>query len=73
MKWFPINKNTMALLFVVIVTLGFFIAGLFEVLDYLIIKFLLICGFIGLVAVAIFFAVKNRKKRLEDKLQDDSH
>ncbi|MCA0153399.1 hypothetical protein [Winogradskyella vincentii] len=73
MKWFPINKNTIALLFVIIVTLGFFIAGLFEVLDYLIIKFLLICGFIGLVAVAIFFAVKNRKNRLEDKLQDDSH
>ncbi len=73
MKWFPINKNTIALLFVIIVTLGFFIAGLFEVLDYLIIKFLLICGYIGLVAVAIFFAVKNRKDRLEDKLQDDSH
>ncbi|RCT55120.1 hypothetical protein [Winogradskyella sp. KYW1333] len=73
MKWFPINKNTIALLFVIIVTLGFFIAGLFEVLDYLIIKFLLICGYIGLVAVAIFFAVKNRKNRLEDKLQDDSH
>ena len=72
MKWFPINKNTIALLFVIIVTLGFFIAGLFEVLDYLIIKFLLICGYIGLVAVAIFFAVKNRKNRLEDKLQDDS-
>jgi len=73
MKWFPINKNTIALLFVIIVTLGFFIAGLFEVLDYLIIKFLLICGYIGLVTVAIFFAVKNRKNRLEDKLQDDSH
>jgi len=73
MKWFPINKNTIALLFVIIMTLGFFIAGLFEVLDYLIIKFLLICGYIGLVAVAIFFAVKNRKNRLEDKLQDDSH
>lgn len=73
MKWFPINKNTIALLFVIIVTFGFFIAGLFEVLDYLIIKFLLICGYIGLVAVAIFFAVKNRKNRLEDKLQDDSH
>lgn len=73
MKWFPINKNTIALLFVIIVTLGFFIAGLFEVLDYLIIKFLLICGYIGLVTFAIFFAVKNRKNRLEDKLQDDSH
>ncbi len=44
-----------------------------EVIDYKIIKFLLICGYIGLVAVAIFFAVKNRKDRLEDKLQDDSH
>ena len=73
MKWFPINNNTLALLFVIAVTLGFFIAGLFEVLDYLIIKFLLIICFIGLVVVAISFAVKNRKNRLEDKLQDDSH
>jgi hypothetical protein len=73
MKWFPINKNTLALLFVIAVTLGFFTAGLFEVLDYLIIKFLLIICFIGLVAVAISFALKNRKNRLEDKLQDDSH
>ncbi len=73
MKWFPINKNTIALLFVVKITLGFFIAGLFEVLDYLIIKFLLISSLIGLIIVALMFALKNRKNRLGDKLQDDPH
>ena len=73
MKWFPINKNTIALLFVITITLGFFIAGLFEVLDYLIIKFLLITSLIGLIIVALMFALKNRKNRLEDELQDDSH
>ena len=73
MKWFPINKNTIALLFVITITLGFFIAGLFEVLDYLIIKFLLISSLIGLIIVALMFALKNRKNRLGDKLQDDPH
>lgn len=71
---FPTDKNSLALIFTSVVTIGFFTAGLFEVLDYFIIKALL-CGiFIVLISIAIWYAIKNEKKnRPEDKLQDDSH
>ncbi|MCA0132239.1 hypothetical protein [Winogradskyella alexanderae] len=72
MNWFPTDKNTIVLIFVSLITIGFFIAGLFDVLDYLIIKFLLISGTIALLVVALYFALRNRKNRLENKFQDDS-
>ena len=75
MKLIPTTKDSIALTCVVIVTLGFFIAGLFDVLDYLIVKALLILSLGALFVVAIIYAVKNEttKNRPEDKLQDDSH
>ena len=39
---FPLNNNTIALSFVAIITLLFFIAGAFSVLDYVIIKIIII-------------------------------
>jgi len=75
MKLFPLNKNSIALLFVGLVAIGFFAAGLFKVLDYFIIKVLLIGGFAILLVISIIYASKNKikKNRPEDKLQDDSH
>ncbi len=75
MKLIPTTKDTFALFFVILVTLGFFIAGLFNVLDYLIVKAILFTSFGGLIIFAVYFAFKNdsKKNRPEDKLQDDSH
>jgi hypothetical protein len=54
---FPINNNTIALSFVAITTLLFFISGALGVLDYIIIKILII-GFtssIGIIVSVILF------------------
>lgn len=75
MRFFPLNKNSIALLIVAIIAFGFFAAGMFEVLDYFIIKALLFTLFGGLLIVAFWHALKNdtKKNRPKDKLQDDSH
>ncbi len=75
MKPFPLNRNSIALSFVALIAIGFFIAGLFNVLDYFIVKALLFLGFGALVITSISYALKNetKKNRPEDKLQDDSH
>lgn len=75
MKLFPINKNSIALLGVAALTIGFFVAGMLDVLNYFIIKALLFSSFTALVIIAISYASKNeaKKNRPEDKLQDDSH
>ncbi|WP_138434260.1 hypothetical protein [Winogradskyella algicola] len=75
MKLFPISKNSLALLFVAVITFGFFTAGMFEVLDYFIIKALLFTLFAGLLVLAFVQALKNdtKKNRPEDELQDDSN
>ncbi len=73
MKLFPLNKNSMTLLFVALIAIGFFVGGLFDVLDYFIVKALLFSGFGATVIVSVNYALKNenKKNRPEDKLQDD--
>ena len=75
MKLIPTSTDSIALTCVLIITISFFTAGLFDVLDYLIVKAILFTSFGGLVIIAIYFALKNddKKNRPEDKLQDDSH
>jgi hypothetical protein len=75
MKLFPLTKNSIALSFVVIMTIGFFIAGLADVLDYFIVKALLFSSFGVLVIIAMSYALKNniKKNRPKDTLQDDSN
>lgn len=75
MKLVPLNKNSIAIIIAVIITLGFFLAGLFEILDYIIVKILLFLSFGLLFVVATSYAIKNdtKKNRPEDKLQDDLH
>lgn len=74
MNMFPLSKNTIALIVVGTVGIGFFVAGLFETLDYFIVQALLFLGYGILVIIAWYYAVTNDKKnRPEDDLQDDSH
>ncbi|RNC87000.1 MAG: hypothetical protein ED556_06135 [Winogradskyella sp.] len=70
---FPLNNNTISLCFVAIITLIFFIAGLFDVLDYIIFKVLLIglTGTLALIVSVILFKKSLKKNRLENKSQDD--
>ncbi len=71
---FPINNNTIALSFVAITTLLFFISGALGVLDYIIIK-ILILGFTSTIAIivsVILFKKNLIKNRLEENPKDDS-
>ena len=71
---FPINNNTIALSFVAITTLLFFISGALGVLDYIIIKILII-GFTSTIAIivsVILFKKNLIKNRLEENPKDDS-
>lgn len=75
MNLFPINRNSIALSVVAFVSIGFFVAGLFDVLDYFIMKALLFTGYAVLLVIALIHAFKNedKKNRPEEILQDDSH
>jgi len=65
----------MALILTAAVTIGLFVSGLLEILDYFIVKALLFIGFGILFSAAIAYGIKNdtKKNHPEDKLQDDSH
>ncbi len=54
-----LRKNTLALIYTGILALGFFIAGLFDVLDYIIVKLLLFTGFAILGFILVWIAVKE--------------
>ncbi|WP_400079607.1 hypothetical protein [Winogradskyella sp. R77965] len=75
MKFIPITKDSIALTLATILVLGLFVSGLFEILDYFIVKALLFLGFGSLFILALSFALRNesKKNRPEDTLQDDSH
>lgn len=75
MKFLPTTKDSIALTCVAFITFVFFVAGLFDVLDYFIVKMLLFLGLGVLLIIAIISGMKNdaKKNRPEDKLQDDSH
>lgn len=70
-----LNKTTIPLIIAFAVAIGFFISGLFEVLDYFIVKVLLFTGFGVLFVWAMRAALinANKKNRPEATLQDDSH
>ena len=74
-KLYPISKDSIALIAVAFTAFGIFIAGLTDVLNYIIVKAILILSFISILVTAIIFGIKNMEKenRLEDTPQDDSH
>ncbi|WP_431135298.1 hypothetical protein [Psychroserpens mesophilus] len=53
------SKNTLALIYTGILLFGFFISGIFDVLDYIIVKFLLFTGFALLVFILIWIVIKD--------------
>ncbi len=55
------SKNTLALISTGIILFGFFISGIFDVLDYLIVKALLFTAFATLVAILVWIAIKNKQ------------
>lgn len=57
----PFSKNTLALISTGIILFGFFISGIFDVLDYLIVKALLFTAFATLVAILVWIAIKNKQ------------
>ena len=73
MNLFPLNRNSIALILAIIITVGFFLAGLLDILNYFIVKLLLFISFGTLLITAVGFAIKNdtKKNRPEEKLQDD--
>ena len=73
-KLYPISKDSIALIAVAFTAFGIFIAGLTDVLNYIIVKAILILSFISILVTAIIFGIKNMEKenRLEDTPQDDS-
>ncbi|NNC44614.1 MAG: hypothetical protein HKN99_01890 [Winogradskyella sp.] len=70
---FSFTRNNLVMAGVIIITLGFIIAGVFDVLDYLIVKFLLFSGFAVLFVVAVLVIIdeKKRKNRLGENSQAD--
>jgi hypothetical protein len=58
-----INRNTLALIYTGLLFLGFFISGLFEVLDYFIIKALLFSGFLFLGIILFWMIIKHSKTK----------
>ncbi|WP_458625924.1 hypothetical protein [Winogradskyella sp. PC D3.3] len=75
MKLFPLSTDAIALICVTLITFSIFIAGLLDVLDYMIIKGVLFLGFGTMFIFAVSYALKNdiKKNRPEDTSQDDSH
>jgi hypothetical protein len=62
MKLFSLTTNSIALSAVALITVVFFVAGLFNILDYFIVKALLFLGFGALVIISISYALKNETK-----------
>lgn len=70
---FPINNNTISLIIVTIITVMFFICAAFGVLEYIIVKVLLITltTSLGVIVAVILFKKSLIKNRPEDELRDD--
>ncbi|MFK7832503.1 MAG: hypothetical protein AB8B52_04430 [Winogradskyella sp.] len=75
MKFIPTTKDSLALTGVAFIALGFFVAGLFNILDYFMVKLLLYFGLAFMFALVIRYAIKNdsKKNRFEDERQNDSY
>lgn len=58
-----LSKNTLALIYTGLLVFGFFISGILDVLDYIIVKALLFLGFalLGVVLVWITFKESDSK------------
>lgn len=57
------NKDRNGLIYTIVVSLVFCFAGLFDVLDYIIIKTLLISSVLGFLAYLIWIVTKNLENK----------
>ncbi|MDB9720751.1 hypothetical protein OAA67_02625 [Winogradskyella sp.] len=75
MKLYELNKDTIPLTIIGLVAFGFFICGMFDLLDNFVVKMVLILSVVALLFLALNYAIKNdaKKNRLEDNPQDDLH
>ncbi|WP_040253566.1 hypothetical protein [Psychroserpens mesophilus] len=55
------SKNTLALIYTGILVFGFFISGILDILDYIIVKLLLFTGFALLAFILIWIAIKDHQ------------
>ena len=60
MNW---SKDTWILIFAATIGAGFFVGGLFDVLDYIIVKILLWGGFAIMFAYIVFMLVKDFEQK----------
>ena len=70
---FPINKDTISLMSVAIITVSFFVAGILDVLDYFVFKVLIMSG-VGILVIitsVLLFKSSLKNNRPEDKTQND--
>ncbi|MDN3492285.1 hypothetical protein [Winogradskyella bathintestinalis] len=74
-QFIPKTKDAIALSAVTAVGFGLFVAGLCDILNFVIIKVVLFLSVGVLFVIASTFAFKNvtKKNRPEDTLQDNSH
>lgn len=72
---FALNNNTICLCAVALIILLFFLSGAFQIMNYAIVKFLLIglTSTIAIIVSVILFKDSLKTNRPEDKLQDDSN
>ncbi|WP_299224471.1 hypothetical protein [uncultured Psychroserpens sp.] len=57
------NKNTVALIYTGLLALSFFLAGIFNVLDYFIVKAILFIAFTFLGAILVWIALKDSDQK----------
>ena len=56
-----LSKNNLALIYTGVLVFGFFISGLFNVLDFIIVKALLFIWFAALGVILVWIAVKDKQ------------
>ncbi len=55
------SKNTLALIYTGVLLFGFFISGIFDILEYIIVKFLLFTAFALLGFILVWIAIKDNQ------------
>jgi len=70
---FQVNNNTISLCLVALITLGFIIGGVFELLydPFFLIVLISLTGIIGITVLVVLIQKSIKKNRLEKEIQDD--
>ena len=63
---FQFNKNSVVLIGVSVIVLGFFVCGLFDILNFFMVKFIFITALIGLGVYAVWILVKKHAAKTKE-------